>query len=39
MMHDPLAAALGNLDRTRMRLPIPAAEIQNNSALTQNPGY
>jgi hypothetical protein len=36
---DPLAAQLGNLTPTRMRLPIPAEEIQKNPAITQNPGY
>jgi hypothetical protein len=36
---DPLAAQLGNLVPARMRLPIPAEEIQKNQALTQNPGY
>jgi len=37
--NDPLALQLGNVTGTRMRLPIPAEEIQRNSALTQNPGY
>lgn len=37
--NDPLAANLGNLKATRMRLPIPAEEIQKNPAITQNPGY
>ncbi|NIP82232.1 MAG: RagB/SusD family nutrient uptake outer membrane protein [Gemmatimonadetes bacterium] len=36
---DPLAGNLGNLVPSRMRLPIPAEEIQKNPALTQNPGY
>ncbi|HSG49763.1 MAG TPA: RagB/SusD family nutrient uptake outer membrane protein [Longimicrobiales bacterium] len=37
--NDPLALELGNVVGTRMRLPIPAGEIQRNPALTQNPGY
>jgi hypothetical protein len=37
--NDPLALQLGNVTGTRMRLPIPAEEIQKNPALTQNPGY
>ena len=37
--NDPLAADLGNLDGTRMFLPIPLEEIQKNPALVQNPGY
>ncbi len=36
---DPLATTLGNVVATRMRLPIPAEEIQKNPQLTQNPGY
>lgn len=36
---DPLAAQLGNLTANRMRLPIPAEEIQKNPAIQQNPGY
>ncbi|UCC24393.1 MAG: RagB/SusD family nutrient uptake outer membrane protein [Gemmatimonadales bacterium] len=37
--NDPIAGQLGNLVASRMRLPIPAEEIQKNPALTQNPGY
>ncbi len=37
--NNPTAANLGNLNASRMRLPIPAEEIQKNPALTQNPGY
>lgn len=36
---DPFANNLGNVVASRMRLPIPAEEIQKNPALTQNPGY
>jgi hypothetical protein len=39
LANDPLAAELGNLTGTRMRLPIPAEEIAKNPALAQNPGY
>jgi len=38
-VNDPLAAQLGNLTATRMRLPIPSEEIQKNPAIQQNPGY
>lgn len=37
--NDPLAMELGNVTAQRMRLPIPAEEIQRNPALRQNPGY
>ncbi len=38
-LNDPLALMLGNVNATRMYLPIPLEEIQKNPALTQNPGY
>lgn len=39
MKNDPFADELGNVDRTHMRLPIPAEEIQKNPKIEQNPDY